>query len=85
MADFFSFESAAHKLEVKTTDRELIGVYPIEIEVSLELYVLVKTIINFDVEITLCQPKLLKESFSAYSIFHKVGDPVKTYPMPEFT
>lgn len=85
MADFFSFESDTHKIEVKTTDRELIGSYPVEIEVSLELFVMVKTMINFEVEVTLCQPKLLKESFSAYSIFHKVGDPVKTYPMPEFT
>jgi hypothetical protein len=54
MADFFSFEPSAHKIEVYSDDRERAGVYPVEIEVSFELYTSVKTTINFEVEITLC-------------------------------
>lgn len=54
MADFFSFEPSAREIEVRTDNQDYAGVYPVEIEVSFELYASVKTTINFEVEVTLC-------------------------------
>jgi hypothetical protein len=49
------------------------------------LYPLIKTKINFELKITLCNPKALIESFPTEVLWYTVGDPKTEFKMPTFS
>ena len=83
--EFFTFDSTKKSMTVFTANKEKLGMYPVEIDVALVWYPLVKTKINFDLTITQCNPKALQESYPPRPLWYKVGEPKLEINMPTFS